>query len=200
MPVADEAPHSSNGNGAMNGSSNGKSNRYLNHRPGSKLKVLSQGQGIFDDQRQIASVLGWPREQVDVELVQNGGAFGGKEDMSIQSTDVAGGRAVQQTDEVYAHREESFRLHPKRHAIRSHVKVACDAEGHITAIRYRAVGDKGAYASVVPKCWNGLRGMLAGPIACRHSISKSLAVYTNNPPCGAMRGFVRINQHLPSNN
>ncbi len=70
MPVENDASHSSNGNGAMNGSSNGKSNGYLNHRPGSKLKVLSQGQGIFDDQRQIASVLGWPREQIDVELVQ----------------------------------------------------------------------------------------------------------------------------------
>src|SRR5207249_2635876 len=51
---------------------------------GDGLHVFSQGQGIFDDRRQIASILGWPLERVSAELVQNGGAFGGKEDMSIQ--------------------------------------------------------------------------------------------------------------------
>jgi CO/xanthine dehydrogenase Mo-binding subunit/aerobic-type carbon monoxide dehydrogenase small subunit (CoxS/CutS family) len=194
MPVEDDAPHSSNGNGALNGSAingsgNGKSNGYWNHRPGSKLKVLSQGQGIFDDQRQIASVLGWPREQIDVELVQNGGAFGGKEDMSIQAQTSLAAVLCAKPMKCTLTRDESFRLHPKRHAIRSHVKVACDAEGHIMAVRYRAVGDKGAYASVGAKVLERAAGHACGPYRVPALDIEALAVYTNNPPCGAMRGF-----------
>jgi len=86
-------------------------------------------------------------------------------------------------------RDESFRLHPKRHAIRSHVKVACDAEGHITAVRYRAVGDKGAYASVGAKVLERAAGHACGPYRVPALDIEALAVYTNNPPCGAMRGF-----------
>jgi len=174
---------SQNGNSLPGQSSNG------NGHPVAKLKVLSQGQGIFDDQRQIASVLGWPREQVAVELVQNGGAFGGKEDMSIQAQTALAAVLCGKPVKCTLTRDESFRLHPKRHAIRSHVKVACDAEGHITAIRYRAVGDKGAYASVGAKVLERAAGHACGPYRVPALDIEALAVYTNNPPCGAMRGF-----------
>jgi xanthine dehydrogenase molybdenum-binding subunit len=69
------------------------------------------------------------------------------------------------------------------------VKVACDAEGHITAIRYRAVGDKGAYASVGAKVLERAAGHACGPYRVPALDIEALAVYTNNPPCGAMRGF-----------
>ena len=151
--------------------------------------MLSQGQGIFDDQRQIASVLGWPREHVAVELVQNGGAFGGKEDMSIQAQTALAAVLCGKPMKCTLTREESFRLHPKRHAIRTHVKVGCDAEGHITAVRVRAVGDKGAYASVGAKVLERAAGHACGPYRVPAIDIEALAVYTNNPPCGAMRGF-----------
>lgn len=153
------------------------------------LRVLSQGQGVFDDQRQIASVLGWDRERVQVELVQNGGGFGGKEDMSIQGQTGLAAALVGKPVKCTLTREESFRLHPKRHAIKMKVKVGCDKDGHITAIWARMIGDKGAYASVGAKVLERAAGHACGPYKVPAIDIEALAVYTNNPPCGAMRGF-----------
>ncbi len=154
-----------------------------------RLQVYSQGQGVFDDQRQIALVLGWERERIRVDLVSNGGAFGGKEDMSIQAqTSLAAaltGRPVKCT----LMRDESFRLHPKRHPIKVDIKLGCDAEGRITGLRARIIGDKGAYASVGAKVLERAAGHATGPYRVPAVDIESLAVYTNNPPCGAMRGF-----------
>jgi xanthine dehydrogenase molybdenum-binding subunit len=155
----------------------------------SKLKVLSQGQGIFDDQRQIAAILGWRRDRVQVELVQNGGAFGGKEDMSVQGQTALAAALCGRPVKCTLTREESFRLHPKRHAIRMHLKVGCDREGHLTAVWARMIGDKGAYASVGAKVLERAAGHSCGPYRVPAIDVESLAVYTNNPPCGAMRGF-----------
>jgi xanthine dehydrogenase molybdenum-binding subunit len=154
-----------------------------------KLKVLSQGQGVFDDQRQIASILGWDRNRVHVELIQNGGAFGGKEDMSIQGQTALAAALVGKPVKCTLTREESFRLHPKRHPIKMHVKIGSDKDGHITAVKARMIGDKGAYASVGAKVLERAAGHACGPYRVPAVDIESLAVYTNNPPCGAMRGF-----------
>jgi xanthine dehydrogenase molybdenum-binding subunit len=156
---------------------------------GNKIKILSQGQGIFDDRRQCASVLGWPLERVDAQLVQNGGAFGGKEDMSIQGQTALAAVLCGKPVKCTLTRDESFRLHPKRHAIKMHVKIACDADGRITAVRSRISGDKGAYASVGGKVLERAAGHACGPYRVPAIDIEALAVYTNNPPCGAMRGF-----------
>lgn len=156
---------------------------------GEKIRVFSQGQGIFDDRRQCASVLGWPLERVEAELVQNGGAFGGKEDMSIQGQTALAAALIGKPVKCTLTRDESFRLHPKRHAIKMHVKIACDAEGRITAVRSRISGDKGAYASVGGKVLERAAGHACGPYRVPGIDIEALAVYTNNPPCGAMRGF-----------
>jgi xanthine dehydrogenase molybdenum-binding subunit len=153
------------------------------------LTVLSQGQGIFDDQLQIASILGWPSDRVKVLLVQNGGAFGGKEDMSIQGQTALAAALCGQPVKCTLTREESFRLHPKRHAIKMHMKVGCDAEGRLTAVWARMIGDKGAYASVGAKVLERAAGHSCGPYRVPNIDVEALAVYTNNPPCGAMRGF-----------
>ncbi len=153
------------------------------------VKVLSQGQGVFDDRRQIAAVLGWDPARVHVELVATGGAFGGKEDLSIQGQTalaaVLCGRPVKCT----LTRAESFRLHPKRHPMRIHIKVGCDAEGHLTGVWVRMVGDTGAYASVGAHVLERAAGHATGPYRVPHVDIESRAVYTNNPPSGAMRGF-----------
>ncbi|MCH7720505.1 MAG: molybdopterin-dependent oxidoreductase, partial [Planctomycetes bacterium] len=154
-----------------------------------RLKVLTQGQGVFDDRRQIASVLGWDEDRLYVELVSNGGAFGGKEDMSIQAQTALAAVLCDKPVKCTLTREESFRLHPKRHPVQMHVKVGCDAEGRLTALWSRIIGDKGAYASVGAKVLERAAGHATGPYRFPNIDIESKAVYTNNPPCGAMRGF-----------
>lgn len=153
------------------------------------LHIYSQGQGVFDDQRQISSVLGVDKDRVQVELVSNGGAFGGKEDMSIQAQTALMAWLMGKPVKMTLTRPESFRIHPKRHPIELTYKIGCDADGHITAVQARIIGDKGAYASVGAKVLERAGGHCTGPYRVPAIDMESLAVYTNNPPCGAMRGF-----------
>lgn len=153
------------------------------------LYVLSQGQGIFDDRRQICKMLGWPEERVAVELVSNGGAFGGKEDMSIQGQTALMAHLIGSPVKTVLTREESFRLHPKRHPIEMKLKVGCDADGRITALLARIIGDTGAYASVGAKVLERCAGHIGGPYRIPAADIEAITAYTNNPPCGAMRGF-----------
>jgi selenium-dependent xanthine dehydrogenase len=157
--------------------------------PGIELHILTQGQGVFDDRRQVASVMGWEKDRVSAELVSNGGAFGGKEDMSVQGQTALCAHLVGKPVKCVLTREQSLRLHPKRHPVRISLKVGCDAEGRLTAVRARIVGDKGAYASVGAKVLERAAGHAIGPYKCENIDIESLAVYTNNPPNGAMRGF-----------
>jgi xanthine dehydrogenase molybdenum-binding subunit len=153
------------------------------------LEVFSQGQGVFDDRRQIASALGVDERAVKVTLVSNGGAFGGKEDLSIQGQTALMAVLTGQPVKTTLTREESIRLHPKRHPMTLHYTVGCDRDGHLTALRARIVGDKGAFASVGTKVLERAAGHAAGPYKVPAVHIESLAVYTNNLPCGAMRGF-----------
>lgn len=153
------------------------------------LYVLSQGQGVFDDRRQICKLLGWPLDRVDVELVSCGGAFGGKEDMSIQGQTALLAHLINRPVRTVLSRRESLRLHPKRHPVILRYKVGCDAEGRLTALRARIIGDTGAYASVGAKVIERTAGHAAGPYRIPNVDIEALTVYTNNPPAGAMRGF-----------
>ena len=83
--------------------------------PDGRLHIFSQGQGIFEDRRQIATVLGEPEERLYVELAPNGGAFGGKEDMTIQAQTAVLARVTGRPVRIALNREESIRIHPKRH-------------------------------------------------------------------------------------
>ena len=154
-----------------------------------RIEVLSQGQGVFDDRKQIASFLNLNEDQVTVRLVSNGGAFGGKEDLSIQHHVALMTWLTGKPVKATLTREESIRLHPKRHPIRMTYTVGCDETGRVTAVRARMIGDKGAYASVGTKVLERAAGHACGPYKVLHSDVEALAVYTNNPPCGAMRGF-----------
>ncbi len=158
-------------------------------RPGGVLALYSQGQGVFDDRRQVAAFLGLPEERIQVELVPNGGAFGGKEDMSVQAQTallaLVSGRPVK----TVLTREQSIRMHPKRHPVTLRYTAGCDAQGRLTAVRARLRGDSGAYASVGGKVLERAAGHACGPYRVPNVDVESLAVYTNNPPSGAMRGF-----------
>ncbi len=153
------------------------------------LHLWSQGQGIFDDQTSVARLLALPAEKVFVELVPNGGAFGGKEDMSVQGQAALLAWVTHRPVKLALSRRESIAMHPKRHPVRIELTAGCDAQGRLTAVRARMLGDSGAYASVGMKVLERAAGHATGPYKVPAVDVESRAAYTNNPPCGAMRGF-----------
>jgi xanthine dehydrogenase molybdenum-binding subunit len=157
--------------------------------PGGGLRMRTQGQGIFDDRRQVARMLGIAPEKIFIELVPNGGAFGGKEDMTIQAQTALLAHLTGAPVKLTLSREESIRMHPKRHPMTLDYTVGCDAEGRLTAVKARIVGDSGAYASVGAKVLERAAGHGCGAYKVPNVDIEALAAYTNNPPCGAMRGF-----------
>jgi selenium-dependent xanthine dehydrogenase len=164
--------------------------------PRAKLTLFTQGQGVFDDHRQVSAFLAMPPDDLHVVLVPNGGAFGGKEDMSIQAQTALLAAKTGRPVRLVLSREESMRMHPKRHPIKMTYKVGCDERGRLTAVRARMIGDSGAYASVGMKVLERAAGHGAGPYRCDNVDIEALAVYTNNPPCGAMRGFGANQAHF----
>jgi xanthine dehydrogenase molybdenum-binding subunit len=153
------------------------------------MHVYSGGQGVWDDRNDIARVLAIDTSQVTVELVSNGGAFGGKEDMSNQAQTALAAWLLGRPVKCTLSREESLLIHPKRHPIRLEYWAGCDAQGALTAIRVRAVGDSGAYASVGMKVLERAAGHASGPYRVGSIDVRAVAVRTNNPSCGAFRGF-----------
>ncbi len=156
---------------------------------GRSLHVYSGGQGVWDDRNQIASILGVERDRVTVELVSNGGAFGGKEDMSNQGQTALAAWLLGRPVKCTLSREESLLVHAKRHPIRMEYQAGCDDDGHLTALHIRMIGDSGPYASVGMKVLERAAGHASGPYRVPNIDVESLAVRTNNPVCGAFRGF-----------
>ena len=153
------------------------------------IEVLSQGQGVFEDRVQIAKLLGLPQEDVHVVLVANGGAFGGKEDLSVQGHAALAAYLMGEPVKVRLTRDESIVMHPKRHPIWMEYTIGCDEDGMLTFCKGRFVGDTGAYASVGMKVLERSAGHATGAYNFPVTDIVSTAVYTNNLPCGAMRGF-----------
>jgi xanthine dehydrogenase molybdenum-binding subunit len=153
------------------------------------LHVYSGGQGIWDDRNDVAAMLGLPNDRVTVTLVTNGGAFGGKEDMSNQAHAALAAWLLQAPVKCTLSREESFRMHAKRHPIDMEYWLGCDTDGKLTALKVRAVGDSGAYASVGMKVLERMAGHASGPYHLPSIDVVAIAARTNNPVCGAFRGF-----------
>ena len=153
------------------------------------LHVYSGGQGVWDDRDQIARVLGIDPEKITVELVSNGGAFGGKEDLSNQAQTALAAWLIGQPVRCTLSREESLLLHSKRHPIRMAYRAGCDADGRLTALWARMIGDSGPYASVGMKVLERAAGHACGPYEVPAIDVESRAVRTNNPIGGAFRGF-----------
>jgi aldehyde oxidoreductase len=154
-----------------------------------KLHVYSGGQGVWDDRNDIARLLAISNDQVTVTLVTNGGAFGGKEDMSNQAHASLAAWLLDKPVKCTLSREESFLMHAKRHPIEMTYEAACDQDGKLTALRVRAIGDSGAYASVGMKVLERMAGHASGPYQVPNIDVEAIAARTNNPICGAFRGF-----------
>ncbi len=153
------------------------------------VEVLSQGQGIYDDQKQIAEILNLPLDQVRVILVPNGGAFGGKEDLSVQAHAALYSYLLKKPVKIFLNRDESIIMHPKRHPMRMKYTLGCNKKGKLTVLKADILGDTGAYASVGMKVLERAAGHATGPYQIPNVNVVSRAVYTNNLVCGAMRGF-----------
>jgi selenium-dependent xanthine dehydrogenase len=153
------------------------------------MRVYSGGQGVWDDRKQIATVLGVEPSGVRVTLVSNGGAFGAKEDLGINGHAALMARRSGRPVKLTLTRDESIRMHSKRHPLRMTYTVGCDTGGRLTAVKARIVGDTGAYASVGDKVLQRACGHSCSAYEVPNVYVESHAVYTNNPPCGAMRGF-----------
>ena len=153
------------------------------------LYVYSGGQGVWDDRNDIARMLDISNDQVTVELVSNGGAFGGKEDMSNQGQTALAAWLLGRPVKTTFSREESFLVHTKRHPIRMQYEVGCDADGKLLAVRAKMIGDSGPYASVGMKVLERAAGHASGPYVTETIDIEAIAVRTNNSVCGAFRGF-----------
>jgi len=153
------------------------------------LYVYTGGQGIWDDRNDIARVLGVDPSVITTELVSNGGAFGGKEDLSNQVHTALSAWLLGRPVQITLSREQSLLMHPKRHPIRMTYEAGCDSDGKLTAVRVRMLGDSGPYASVGMKVLERSAGHATGPYVVEAVDVEAVAVRTNNPVCGAFRGF-----------
>lgn len=153
------------------------------------VKVYTSGQNIFDEQREICHILGLKKENVHIVSKLVGGAFGGKEDMSVQHHAALAAYITKRTVKIKLTRQESINVHPKRHAMEIEMTTACDEDGYLTGMKARIVADTGAYASLGGPVVQRACTHAGGPYQYKSVDIDGMAVYTNNPPGGAFRGF-----------
>ena len=156
---------------------------------GDGVMLYTGGQSIYDEQRECAMVLGLPPEKVRVRSMLVGGGFGGKEDMSVQHHAALLAWKTRRPVKVRLTRQESINVHPKRHAMTVEMTTGCDERGRLTAMRCRITSDTGAYASLGGPVLQRACTHAAGPYNYQNVDIIGTAVYTNNPPAGAFRGF-----------
>jgi len=156
---------------------------------GDSLTVYTGGQSVYDEYREIGMLLGIPREKLRIVSAYVGGGFGGKEDMSVQHHAALLAYLYNLPVKVTLSREESLRVHPKRHPMEMELTTGCDEKGRLTAMRLRLVADTGAYASLGGPVLQRACTHAAGPYNYQNIDIIGLSVYTNNVPSGAFRGF-----------
>ncbi len=154
-----------------------------------RMAVYVGSQIPYDDRRQVAAALGWPESRVHIVGQTMGGGFGGKEDIAGQIHAALLAQATGKPVKLTFDRQESLMVHPKRHATQIRVRVGATRDGRLTAIQTELYGDTGAYASLGEKVMTRATTHSAGPYEVPHVKSDCYAVYTNNPPAGAFRGF-----------
>jgi len=154
-----------------------------------RITVYVGSQIPFEDRRQVAEALDIPEEKVRIVQTAVGGAFGGKEDITVQIPTALLAQVTGRPVKLVFSREESMRVHPKRHATTVRLKVGATREGRLTAVQATIWGDAGAYASLSEPVMTRTATHVAGPYQVPNVKIDCYAVYTNNPPAGAMRGF-----------
>ncbi|MFE3070418.1 xanthine dehydrogenase subunit D [Streptomyces sp. NPDC059247] len=146
-------------------------------------------QWLHSDLKQIAPVLGLPEDKVRMTLSGVGGAFGGREDISMQIHACLLALRTGKPVKIVYNRFESFFGHVHRHPAKLWYEHGATKDGKLTHMKCRIVLDGGAYASASPAVVGNASSLSAGPYVIDDVDIEAIALYTNNPPCGAMRGF-----------
>jgi CO/xanthine dehydrogenase Mo-binding subunit len=154
-----------------------------------RVTVHVAGQWIHKDQQQIAHALALPLEKVRVVYEAIGGAFGGREDMSVQIVLALAALRLRRPVKTVWSRSESILGHHKRHPMIIRTRWGADQEGKITAVEATVLADAGAYVYTTPKVLGNANLMVTGPYHVPAARVDTIGVYTNNPPSGAFRGF-----------
>ncbi len=157
--------------------------------PDGRMEIYVGSQIPYQDRTQVARAMGWPEERIRIVGQLMGGGFGGKEDVMGQIHSAMLANATRRPVKLLFDRHESLLVHPKRHATRIHVKIGAKKDGRIVACETELYGDTGAYASLGEKVMTRATTHSAGPYDIEHVRADCYAMYTNNPPAGAFRGF-----------
>ena len=146
-------------------------------------------QWLHVDRAQVAPCLGLAPDRVRIHLGGVGGAFGGREDLSMQIHGAMLALHTNRPVKMVYNREESFTGHVHRHPARIWCEHRATRDGRLVNVRMRILLDGGAYASSSTAVCSNAASFAVGPYETPNALIESTAVYTNNPPCGAMRGF-----------
>ncbi|HNJ13955.1 MAG TPA: molybdopterin-dependent oxidoreductase [Anaerolineales bacterium] len=157
--------------------------------PDGRMEIYVGSQIPYQDRTQVARVMGWPEERVRIVGQLMGGGFGGKEDVMGQIHTAMLANVTQRPVKLLFDRRESLLVHPKRHATQIRVKIGAKKNGRLVAAETELYGDTGAYASLGEKVMTRATTHSAGPYDIPHVRADCYAMYTNNPPAGAFRGF-----------
>ncbi len=151
--------------------------------------VLTGEQNVYDGRRYVCDTLGLPPEKVRVVSAYVGGGFGGKEDQTVQHHAALLAWLARRPVKCTLSRAESMRVHVKRHPTSIDLSMGCDSDGRLVGYRARIVADTGAYASLGSPVLHRAVAHAGGPYAYGNIDVEGVAVFTNNPPAGAFRGF-----------
>jgi xanthine dehydrogenase molybdenum-binding subunit len=156
---------------------------------GDRMLVYVGSQIPYQDRTQVARALGWDEKRVRILGQLMGGGFGGKEDIAGQIHAALLANVTGRPVKLLFDRHESLLVHPKRHATQIKVKLGAKKDGTLVAAKTELYGDTGAYASLGEKVLTRATTHSAGPYKIPHVHADCYAMYTNNPPAGAFRGF-----------
>lgn len=156
---------------------------------GDYLMLQCASQSVHHDQHEVAAILGLPLDSIRVRNNYIGGAFGGKEDLSVQHHVALAAWHTRRPVKLTLGREESMLVHPKRHPMEVEMTLGCDENGHLLALQAEIVADTGAYASLGGPVLERAVTHATGPYRIPCLSIRGQAIYTNNPPAGAFRGF-----------
>lgn len=154
-----------------------------------RMAIYVGSQIPYQDRTQVARVMGWPEERIRVVGQLMGGGFGGKEDVMGQIHSAMLANVTQRPVKLLFDRYESLIVHPKRHATQIRIKMGAKKDGCLVAMETELYGDTGAYASLGEKVMTRATTHSAGPYDIPNVRADCYAMYTNNPPAGAFRGF-----------
>jgi len=154
-----------------------------------RMEIYVGSQIPYQDKTQVARALGWDEDRVRIVGQLMGGGFGGKEDIMGQIHVALLANVTQRPVKLLFDRQESLLVHPKRHATQIRVKMGAKKNGRLVAVDTELYGDTGAYASLGEKVMTRATTHSAGPYDIEHVRADCYAMYTNNPPAGAFRGF-----------